>query len=157
VTTETKAVANYDSLILSNAGAVGAEMKALIATIPEADEDAYVGILASILSAETVEDIDAPWTARSLEAFIDAPLRVTGIRRMPSDFDQGLGTYLVVEANIPGDGERIVLTTGSVSVVMQLCKAYALGALPLLVIVRKAKRASANGYFPMHLEIVRAR
>lgn len=147
---------SYDSHILSNAGAVGAEMRALIQTLPEADEDAYVGILASILNANTVADLDSPWTARSLEQFVDSALKFTAVKRMPSDFADGLGAYLVCEAVTLPDGEKVVVTTGSVSVVMQLAKAHSLNALPLVTYVRKAKRPSANGYYPFHLEIVRA-
>lgn len=152
-----KAVATYDSEILSRSGQAGIEMRALMEQVPEADEDAYGGILMAILNAESPADLDAAWTARSLEQYCDTPLRVESIKRMPSDFADGLGAYLVVNAVIPGDGERVTMTTGSVSVVAQLVKANALGAFPLIVVPRKANRPSANGYYPMHLEIVAAR
>jgi hypothetical protein len=146
----------YDSQILSNAGQVGVDLTALLASVPEADDDAYVGIIRQLMSAESVADLDAPWTTRSLEAFVDSPLRVLNIHKMPSDFDEGLGTYLVVDAVVPGLGEKFTVTTGSVNVVVQLVKAHTLGALPLLCIPRRSKRPTANGYYPMHLEIVRA-
>jgi len=49
--------------------------------------------------------------------------------------------------------EEIVWTTGSVSVVAQLVKAFMLGALPLYATIRKAERPTANGYYPQHLEV----
>jgi hypothetical protein len=155
VTKELVAAPNYDSEILSNAGAIATELRALIDNVPEAGGDAYASILGAILGAKTVEDLDAAWDTASIEKLIDVPIRVLGIHRMPSDFDQGLGMYLIVDAVVAGDGEHFTFSTGSVSVCAQLIRAHALDGFPLLVVPRRAKRPSANGYYPQHLEIVR--
>jgi hypothetical protein len=129
--------------------------EAMIATVPEAGGEGFEGILAAIALATDVADLDAPWRAEGLKAFVNAPIRVTGIRKMPSDYAGGLPWFLIIDGAIKATGETVAITTGAVSVVAQLVKAWQLGSYPLDVIPRIATRASRNGYFPMHLEIVR--
>jgi hypothetical protein len=154
---QTKELATYDSQILSRSAEAGRELTLLMNDVPEADEDAYARIIADILGAQTPADLDAAWNANGIDKYADVALRVDSIHRMPSDFDEGLGMYLVVNAVIPGDGERVTVTTGSVSICAQLIKAFNLKAFPLIVIPRKSKRPTKAGYYPMHLEIVAAR
>ncbi|MCL6626645.1 MAG: hypothetical protein K6T68_08695, partial [Alicyclobacillus shizuokensis] len=52
-------------------------------------------------------------------------------------------------------GERLTVTTGSVSIVAQLARAVAIGALPLRCIPRVANKPTKQGYYPQHLEISR--
>jgi hypothetical protein len=155
MTQEQTGLVPYESKLLSQAAAVGVDLTPLLARVPEADDDAYVGIIRQLMSAETAADLDAPFTARSLEDYVDIPIRVLGIHKMPSDFDEGLGTYLVIDCEVHGTAGRHTLTTGSVNVVVQLVKAYTLDALPLVCVPRRAKKPTAKGYSPMHLEMVK--
>lgn len=129
--------------------------EAMIATVPEAGGDGMDGILEAIARASGVADLDAPWRSSGLEDWANAPLRITGIRRMPSDYEGGLPFFLVIDAVVLSTGELITVTTGAVSIVAQLAKAWSAGWFPLDVIPRRAARASARGYFPMHLEVRR--
>jgi len=153
--TETStALVPYESQLLSQARAVGVDLTPMLEKVPEADDDAYVGIIRSIIEAKDVAGLDAPWTAKSLQAYVDSPIRVDAIRKMPSDFDEGLGLYLVLDCTVSNDGEKATLTTGSVNIVVQLVRAFTLDALPLVCIPRLSKKPSKAGYRPMHLEMV---
>lgn len=127
----------------------------MLAEVPEAGADAWESIVTAIAGAATIDEIDAPWQADGLKEYKDSPLRVTAIRKMPSDFDGGWGLYLVVDAVDVASGEKVVTTTGSVACVAQLVKAHALKAFPVVVIPRVAPKPSRNGFFPMHLELAR--
>jgi hypothetical protein len=142
------------SSVLSRLGEMQRELAPMIDMIPDAGGDGEVNILEAIMRAETIEEIDAAWEARSLEDYVGQKLTITGLRKGKSDFADGLGLYLLIDA-LDEAGKKLVLTTGSVSCVGQLIKANALGAFPRTFIPRKAERASANGFFPMHLELAR--
>lgn len=127
---------------------------AMIEQVPEAGQDGFDGILASIAQAKGIHDLDAAWRSTGLEALRNRTIRVLGIRRMPSDYPGGLPWFLVIDAADVLTGETVAITTGAVSVVAQLVKAHQLDAFPMDVIPRVAERPSRSGYFPVHLEIV---
>ena len=128
--------------------------EAMIASVPDAGGDGFESILAAIALASAPSQLDAPWRSTGLAGFANTPLVVTGIRKMPSDFPGGLPWFLIIDAANLLTGEVVSITTGAVSVVAQLVKAWSLDAFPLRVVPRIAERPSANGYFPQHLEIV---
>ena len=129
--------------------------EAMIETVPEAGADGFESILRALALAGDVTDLDAPWRSTGLTELANVPIRLTGIRKMPSDYPGGLPWFLVMDGAIIDTGETIAVTTGAVSVVAQLVKAWSLGAFPLDVIPRIADRPSRSGYYPQHLEIVR--
>lgn len=135
-----------------------AAFAAMASDIPESGGDGMEGIIAQLLQAEDATDLDAPWRADGLTAYLGRRLRIDGLRRMPSEFDGGLPFFLIVEAADLETGEKVTLTTGAVSVVAQLVKAWDLGSIPgWRVIPRQAERASSSGYYPQHLEVMRGR
>lgn len=148
-------VIKYDSQILSAAKAVGIDLQPLLAQVPEADEDAYVGIIRQLLAAKEATDLGAPFDINGMQNWEGSQVVIDGIKRMPSDFDSGLGLYLVCDCRDPKSGERMTLSTGSTNIIVQLVTAHVRGWFPLLVIPRFAKKATAAGYTPMHLEVVR--
>lgn len=123
--------------------------------VPESGDDATARIVAQILAAETPDQIDAAWNAEGMRDWVDMVVQINSIKRMPSDFTAGLGWFLVCNVTALGSGEEFVLTTGSVSIVAQLVRLHTINALPIQVVPRKAAKPSKNGYFPMHLELVR--
>jgi len=142
------------SHLLTRAEEMGLDLGPALMNVPEAGDEGELSILRQIMSATSVAELDSPWTAEGLAVYADRIIRVDAIRRAPSDFEDGLGWYLLLDIiDMDKDGERHTITTGSLSVCGQLIKAHALGALPLAVIPRRAKRPSRRGYFPMHLEI----
>lgn len=134
---------------------VVAAYESMIADVPDAGGDAFDSILGTIAQAADVADLDAPWRSAGLDDVIDRPLLIGGIRKMPSDFGAGLPWFLVVDAADAESGEVVTFTTGAVSVVAQLVKAWQMGAFPLAATLRQSARPSRSGYFPQHLEIAR--
>ena len=125
----------------------------LLDAIPRIDEAGDEAIVKRILLADTLEAVFAPLETEGFDALVDTPLRITAIRWGESDFDGGLGVYMIVEA-AKSDGEKIVTTTGSATCMVQLAKAHALGRIPgLEVVPRKAKKPTKRGYFPFNLEL----
>ena len=128
----------------------------IFASIPEAGDEGATAILEQILRADAPDALDAPWRSTGLEPFVDQRLIVRGIRKAASEFAGGLPWFLILDCVDPATGETISTTTGAVAVVAQLVRAFGMGWLPLEVVVRRASRPSKSGYYPMHLEVVRA-
>lgn len=128
----------------------------LLAAIPESGGDGLDGLLARLGAVDHPDDLDAPWRAAGMEAWLNVPLAIQGLRRVESDYAGGLAWFLAVDAAVIPTGELVTFTTGAVMVVAQLAKAYSLGAIPgWRVIPREAARPSKAGYRPQHLEVVR--
>lgn len=124
--------------------------------VPEADSDeATLRIVELIFAAETAEDLDAPWRGEGMRAYVGRVIRVQSIRRLPSDFTGGPGWYLGCQVVLEATGEVDFATTGSIAIMAQLVAAHLKGLLPIDCVPRLAERKSRNGYFPMHLEVVR--
>ena len=120
------------------------------------DTDGTERILRQILGATDATQLDSAWSSDT-EAIVGKEQSVTGLKRLPSDFKDGLGVFLVVESVITETGEMVTWTTSAVSVVGQLVKAYAAEWLPLPCVLRRSDRPTANGYYPQHLEILRGK
>lgn len=133
---------------------VVAAYEAMIADVPEAGGDGFASILTAIAAADHPDDLDAPWRSGGLEEFINQPLIIQGIRKMPSDYQGGLPWFLIADCVVISTGELVSITTGAVAVVAQLAKAHSLGAFPWRVIPRQSERPSKSGYYPQHLEVV---
>jgi hypothetical protein len=143
----------YNAQVLQTVPGLQEQFLAMLQDVPEPDDDATARIVASILGAETAEELDAAWDAEGMRDRTDEVVIVKAVHKLPSTYTGGLGVFLVCRCESPGIGEEFILTTGSVSIVAQLVKAHIRGWLPLTVIPRKAE--SRNGYWPMHLELVR--
>lgn len=122
--------------------------------IPEAGGDAFESIIGSIIAVNDARDLDAPWRSAGMGELANQRIRIDAIRKSPSDFPGGLPFFLLCDGAFVETGEVFTVTTGAVSVVVQLAKAHQLGALPLVCIPRVADRPSKAGNFPMHLEMV---
>lgn len=120
--------------------------------IPTETGAAYDRILDQILNAGRWEDLDAPWETDDVAALQGHVIRVDRLERRPSDYRQGLGIFLVIHGVDANTGERRTITSGSVAVVAQLVKAYALGVLPVFVEFVVAERPTTDGYRPHHLK-----
>lgn len=122
--------------------------------IPTQEGNATEDILRQVLQAKTWEELDAPWSTSALDDVLGKPMRLTGAKRMPSSFAEGLGVFLVLTLVDPRTGEKYVKTTGSLAIVAQVVRAYFLGVTAMTVIWRRAERPSTRGYYPQHLEVV---
>lgn len=123
----------------------------MAASIPEGDEDGSMRIVEQVLAATDLGGLNAPWSGANADDLLGVPIRVNDLRRSTSDFAGGLGMYLIVSGHRCDTGEAITYTTGSVSVVAQLARAWALGALPVTATLVQSDRPSKAGYFPQHL------
>lgn len=156
-TPEEQALQEYNAEMLTSHPGLREAFLVMLEAVPEPDEDASARIVGSILEADQVEDLDKPWDSDGMRDLCDRQVLVRAITKRPSDFQGGLGVYLGCECTLPDDGTNLFVTCGSVSSVAQLVRAHTLEALPLLVIPRMAKKATKNGYWPYHLEIVKGR
>lgn len=145
-----KSVTTTDTAEVST---LGYQLRELIEAIPVVEADSAVQrIVEAIISARTVEELSDPWSGtNALGEYDGRVVRIHSIRRAPSAFAAGTGIFLVLDVE-DSSGEHHVVTTGAISVVVQLLKAYELDAFPLTCIPRVAARASARGYYPQHLD-----
>lgn len=127
----------------------------MAAGIPEADDsEAYESIVSQLLAADTVDQLNAPWDTDAVDKIAGHQIRVDELTRRPSDFAGGLGMYLVCKGVDQGTGERVTLTTGAVSVVAQLARAYFVGGLPIVAQWIVGDPSPKTGRRPQHLQIV---
>ena len=124
----------------------------MVTLVPAEDGAGQERILAAILAAETIDDLDAPWDTTKADKLAGKVLRIDQLMRRPSDFRAGLGIFLVVHSVDTVSGEKIVWTTSSVSIVGQLVRAYALGKMPCYAELIIAERPTRDGYHPHHLK-----
>jgi hypothetical protein len=131
------------------------QFTAMVASIPETDDDdASERIVLQLLGADDVGDLNAPWDSVPAEELAGKRLRIDTIERRPSDFQDGLGVYLVCKGLILDTGEKLVYTTGAVSIVAQLVRAHFLGGLPAICELIIADRPTKKGYRPQHLKFL---
>lgn len=137
---------------------VSAQTMALFAQmavgIPEADDsDAYEEIVLQLLSANGVDDLNAPWDTDKAEKLAGQMLVIETIERRASDYVGGLGMYLVCKGYSQKTGEKFVWSTGSVSTVAQLARAWFLEVFPVTCELVIADTPTSNGNRPQHLKI----
>lgn len=127
----------------------------MAAGIPEADDsDAYESIVTQLLTADSVDQLNAPWDTSTADNLNGHQIRIDELTRRPSDFAGGLGMYLVCKGVDQGTGERVTVTTGAVSVVAQLARAYFVGGLPIIAQWIIGDPSPRTGRRPQHLQIV---
>ncbi len=149
---------NTPAVMMGNGGAlvgeVAAQFHAMAATIPDFDGGGLDNIIAAVMSAETPEQLDQAWISGGRALPLNTPLTVTRIAKSQSDFADGLGYYLVIDAVNEGTGEAAQYVTGASSIVAQLIKAYVSGWLPLRCVALEAAKPTKDGYKPQHLEVI---
>lgn len=148
-TTDTAEVAAYSPEII-------AQVRELVAAIPDNDDTGAENIVAQLLAAETIDDLNAPWDGTSGRNLAGKRLQVRGVSARRSTFEGGTGIFLVADAVDAKTGERAVFTTSALAVVLQLAQAYKRGMFPLLAEVVVAERPTARGFYPYHLRILAA-
>lgn len=122
--------------------------------IPAADDGgAYENIVLQLLAATDVDGLNAPWDTSDAEKIAGHRLKIESVERRESDFNAGLGMYLVVKGVNMDDGEKFTWSTGSVSVVAQLARAHFLGAFPVIAELVISDTPTKNGYRPQRLQV----
>lgn len=103
-----------------------------------------------IKSAKTFEDAFRPSSLESWSEYEDVPVVVHSFHLNPSSFENQTA-YAVVEIGIPETGEFRTVSTGGNNVLMQLVKAWELGAFPFRAVL-KAKATQTPGRQTFWLE-----
>jgi len=123
--------------------------------IPEADDGAaYENIVLQLLQATDVDGLNAPWDTSDAEKIAGHRIKIESIMRRPSDFNAGLGLYLVCKGVNMDTGEAFTWSTGSVSVVAQLARAHFLSAFPVIGELIISDTPTKNGYRPQRLNVI---
>jgi hypothetical protein len=107
-------------------------------------------LIGAILGAGSQDELDRPWNERGLP--LGVYVRVDSLELARSDFQGGLPFYLIAQCVDVETGEQVAYTVGGTSAVCQLTAAFAKGLLPWTCKLVRAERASANGFYPEHLE-----
>jgi hypothetical protein len=127
----------------------------MAAGIPEADDsEAYESIVLQLLQADGVDQLNAPWDTDTAEQLNGHQILIQELTRRPSDFKGGLGMYLVCKGTDQGTGERVTITTGAISVVAQLARAYFVAGLPIVAQWIIGDPSPRTGRRPQHLQII---
>lgn len=126
----------------------------MIGLIPDAESGGQDNILRTIFAATTPEELEAPWNARDNKFPLGVVVRVESVAKRPSDYAGGLPFYMVCQATNLETGEATEYQTGSVSCTAQIAQAVFNEQLPIQVKLVQAAKASKNGYFPEHFEII---
>lgn len=117
------------------------------------DETATAGQIAErVASATSIEDVfgsGEPLT--KVKDILGTTIKVIGIDGVrSSDYDGGLGIFLIVNAVNP-DGEQIKVSVGVSDGILKLVKLAELGALPRQVAFEESSKKTAAGYYPINL------
>lgn len=153
-------LAEYNAEVLESAPGMREAFLMMLAEVPTPDDDpsaAAASIIGTILAAENAAELDKPWDSDGMRDYFDQVVIVRRITKRPSDFTGGLGVYLGCDCYIESTGQEMFISCGGVSAVAQLVRAHTLGALPLAVIPVRAKKATKQGYWPYHLEVMKNR
>src|SRR6185312_4716543 len=140
---------------IATADSINAYLTAILNELPMQGEGDATGILAQIINAETVEDLDSPWQSAGMGKYIGYAIEITSIKRVESDFPGGLGWYLLCEGTVMETGEYRAFSTSAVAVMAQLLVAWHRGFFPYQVYVRIATKPTKKGFYPIHLELYR--
>jgi hypothetical protein len=114
-------------------------------------------ILMQLLSADSDEALQNFGNAVGWRDLEGVPVMLTGFRWRPSSFDEGGPVYVIVNGFRTDTGEQVVLTTGSGNVLAQLsnlARRERLGQTDCVWRLVRSAKATAAGYYPLHLEKV---
>lgn len=122
--------------------------------LPETESDGGASIITAILNSKDVSELDATWGTKDPDKLVGDNLTITGATRSLSDYQDGLGVFLVVEAVLERTGEPVTFTTGSIGIVAQIVRAASLEAFPFRAMIQRADKPTKDGYYPQHLKIL---
>jgi hypothetical protein len=152
---EAPAGAPADSGPIPVRGEVITAYESMLAAVPDAESGGGMErILEQIAAATDLSQLDAPWRTGDFEQLAGQVVVIQTIAKMPSEYASGLPWFLVVDLTIEQTGELVKATTGAVSIVAQLVKAWQLGSLPARARVMVAEKPTRSGYYPQHLEFL---
>jgi hypothetical protein len=135
--------------------AIIARLQTMLDQVPGSDGDGLVIILEQLLAAESPEDLDRPWNTKGMSDYLDRPILITGVKKVPSQFRDNTGFFLVADGVDTATGEEMSFTTSALAVMVQLITCHCNGWLPRIFIPEQATEPTEDGYYPQHLKIYR--
>jgi hypothetical protein len=128
-------------------------VRRLMEMLPPPTDDVIDKLAQSILDAVNKADENAVWDSTGSKECVGKTYIWHGCSIQPSDFQDGkLPYYLVCDVTDLESGERTVLTTGSVNLVVAVVKAQLLGSLPWEGQIMGPRRPTKSGYVPLHMK-----
>jgi hypothetical protein len=126
-------------------------VKAIIADIPQADEDPTERMAAFIL-AQPAEKWDELWEGLpSARDYVGVPIIVHALRARESDFEGPLGLYLILDATDAVTGAHELISCSSQMSMVQLLALHQRGQLPAKVVFVAKDKPTKAGFRPIHL------
>jgi len=96
---------------------------------PTDNEGAEQAILERLAAADSTEALFGGGEGTGWAELLDVPVEVHGLRVLPSSLEGGV-FFMVVDVYRLDEGERVVVTTSSRGVMVQLLQGIVLGAVP---------------------------
>lgn len=142
-------------------GQLGAELVKYLAGdgLPTIEDPALVQarIVATILTAETVEGVFDNTGSTATKEMVGKPIRLLDVQLRASAIeDNASPVYALLEVADITSGEIKALNTGSPRIMAQACRAKDLGALPLDCRVIEVGAAKPGQNAPLGLELIAA-
>lgn len=110
-------------------------------------------IVERILGAETFEQAMSEPTVWHGRDVLDRELRILGVRWWASQYAEGPAAFATMDVVETSTGEVAVVTSSAIRVMAKLLRAAIEGRFPLVGFLRQADRMTAQGYYPMWLEV----
>lgn len=108
-------------------------------------------LLQRLATASTADEILADAKTIAGREFDGIPFTLMDVRWSESTFDEGSEVYAHLDAKVIANGDTVVVSCGAFDV---MAKAYHLkikDLLPVDVVIRKADRPTARGFYPLSL------
>lgn len=116
-------------------------------------EESARAILARILMSETADDVLKSRDVTHAQDILGEAIQVDSVTWQRSDHQQASSCYVVMHGKSLNDDRSMVITCGGRNVMMQLLKLDMIGAFPVKVRIEKSRKATANGYWPLWMEL----
>lgn len=124
----------------------------LMEMLPPQSEDVIDAIAGKILASPTHAEENMLWEATGSKDAVGRRFIFHSVHLQPSDHEDSLIRYfLVCHVTDVSSGERTVLTTGSINIMVALVKAQLLGELPWEAEIAAPRRQPKNGRIPLHI------
>lgn len=133
---------------------VAQRVRDLLSLLPVEDGGGSDLLIEQLLMADTWQQLNDPWESTSGKLLIGKFVRIDSAQLRPSEFEGGMGAFLVVKGADMATKERLVWTTSALAVVTQIARLNAEGWLPGYANIVEAKRPTKRGFKPYHLQFV---
>lgn len=129
-------------------------VKDILATIPQADEDPTER-MAAFITTQPAEKWEELWAGLpSARDYVGQPIIVHAIRARESDFEGGLGLYLILDATDVTTGAHELISCSSQMSMVQLLTLHKRGLFPAKVVFVQKDKPTKAGFKPIHLRYI---